>query len=212
MQIRFYALCLAAPWCLCTLRMYERIRECSGARVCLGCATKLASSSSSDIHMNIRECCVCICLFVCECLTAITHVALLRLVTESTYERATESATKESIGTKRRFFSSFRSLLSFFFLKIFFLAAFLAFSLQRFKYRISRVSGYCEYDKIRLTICCCCKAKIFLHFHIWSPMTSYPIRWSGLWTNYVAISTSVHTYVRTHALAAEWGAQRESYD
>lgn len=57
---------------------------------------------------------------------------------------ATESAasSKERHGTKRRFFFS---LLSFFCI-IFFLAAFLAFSLQRFKYRISRVSGYGEYD------------------------------------------------------------------
>lgn len=116
---------------------------------------------------------------------------------EHVRESSRESATKESIGTKRRFFFFLRSLLLFF--KFFSLASFLAFSLQRFKYRISRVSDYIEYDNTRMTTWCwCCKSKNFYNFRIWSPMTSYPILWSGLWTDCVAISTSVHTFVRTY--------------
>lgn len=142
--------------------------------------------------------CVCICLFVCECLTAITHVALLRLVTESTYERAAERAPPKRASAQNAGSFFLRSLLLFF--KFFSFASFLAFSLQRFKYRISRVSDYSEYDNTRLTTwcCCCCKSKNFYNFRIWSPMTSYPILWSGLWTDCVAISTSVHTFVRTY--------------
>lgn len=55
--------------------MYERIRKCSGARVCL------------SIYVSV---------FVCECLTAITHVALLRLVTESTFVREQRQQQRET--------------------------------------------------------------------------------------------------------------------
>lgn len=51
--------------------------------------------------------------------------------------------------------------------------------------------------------------------HFWLTMTSYPIRWNGVPTDYVAISTSVHTFVRMYecvCVAAEWGAQSETYD
>lgn len=35
-------------------------------------------------------------------------------------------------------------------------------------------------------------------------MTSYPIRWNGVRTDYVAISTSVHTFVRMYECVCVW--------
>lgn len=108
MQIRFYALCLAAPWCLCALHMYERIRECSGARVCLGCATNLPAAIYIWVYVSV---CVAVCVHLSVCVRVFDgdHARSAAALSnrEHVRESSRESATKESIGTKRRFFFFF---------------------------------------------------------------------------------------------------------
>lgn len=131
LQIRFYALCLAAPWCLCALHMYERIRECSGARVCLGCATNLPAAIYIWVYVSV---CVAVCVHLSVCVRVFDgdHARSAAALSnrEHVRESSRESATKESIGTKRRFFfSSFASLI----LKIFFPCIFLGFFFTAFQ-------------------------------------------------------------------------------
>lgn len=87
------------------------------------------------MSLYIRE---CVCLRVFDGDHARSAAALSNR--EHVRERAAAAAKRDTAQNAGSFFS----LL--FFCIIFFLAAFLAFSLQRFKYRISRVSGYGEYD------------------------------------------------------------------
>lgn len=92
----------AAPWCPCTFHTYMHIytREFANVvgHVCVSLCTWMCLS------------------VVCECLTAITHVALLRLVTESTFvreqrqQRAPPAAKRDTAQNAGSFFS----LLSFF--------------------------------------------------------------------------------------------------